>query len=237
MKRREPARPSARAISGSAHAAANRGEPAEVALRESEVRYRRLFETARDGILILDAETGRITEVNPFLCELLGYSRAELLGKELWEIGVFEDAAASRAAFEHLQQTGYDRHEDLPLKTHDKGQVEVEFVSNVYLAGEKSVIPPGRRAGCAAGASGGQPAQQCRQVHRRRRTDLADGPTVRRRSASSASRIPAWASSVACCRAFSTFSLRRRNRSTVRKVAWASAWHWCGVSWRCTEEE
>jgi PAS domain S-box-containing protein len=138
MKRREPDRSSAPLVSGLA--AANRGQPAEAALRESEVRYRRLFETARDGILILDAQTGRITDVNPFLCELLGYSRAELLGKELWEIGVFEDAAASRVAFEHLQQTGYDRHEDLPLKTHDKGQVEVEFVSNVYQAGEKSVI-------------------------------------------------------------------------------------------------
>ena len=138
MKRRKPAR--LRDPSISVPAAANRAGPAEAALRESEVRYRRLFETARDGILILDAQTGRITDVNPFLCELLGYSRNELLGKELWEIGVFEDAAASRAAFEHLQQTGYDRHEDLPLKTRDKGQVEVEFVSNVYLAGEKNVI-------------------------------------------------------------------------------------------------
>ena len=138
MKRREPAPSSNPPISD--RASAIRGRPAGAALRESEVRYRRLFETARDGILILDAETGKITEANPFLCELLGYSRAELLGKELWEIGVFEDQAASRATFTHLQQTGYDRHEDLPLKTRDKGQVEVEFVSNVYLAGETSVI-------------------------------------------------------------------------------------------------
>jgi len=110
------------------------------ALSASEVRYRRLFETARDGILILDAESGKITDANPFLCELLRYSRAELLGKELWEIGVFEDAAASRAAFVKLQTTGYDRHEDLPLKTRDKGQVEVEFISNVYQAGDDNVI-------------------------------------------------------------------------------------------------
>ena len=105
-------------------------ERAAVALGASEVRYRRLFETARDGILILDAESGHITDANPFLCDLLGYSRDELLGKELWQIGVFEDAAASRAAFVKLQTTGYDRHEDLPLKTRDKGQVEVEFISN-----------------------------------------------------------------------------------------------------------
>ncbi len=110
------------------------------ALGASEIRYRRLFETARDGILILDAESGKIIDANPFLCELLGYSRAELLGKELWEIGVFEDAVASRAAFVKLQTTGYDRHEDLPLKTCDKRQVEVEFISNVYQAGGESVI-------------------------------------------------------------------------------------------------
>jgi PAS domain S-box-containing protein len=116
------------------------GDGAEAALRESEIRYRRLFEAARDGILILDAEHGKITDANPFLCELLGRTHAELLGKELWEIGLFENIAASRAAFQKLQETGYDRHEDLPLKTRDKGQVEVEFVSNVYPAGGKSVI-------------------------------------------------------------------------------------------------
>jgi PAS domain S-box-containing protein len=115
-------------------------EGAAVALGASEVRYRRLFETARDGILILDAESGHITDANPFLCDLLGYSRDELLGKELWQIGVFEDAAASRAAFVKLQTTGYDRHEDLPLKTRDKGQVEVEFISNVYQAAGENVI-------------------------------------------------------------------------------------------------
>lgn len=115
-------------------------EGAETALRESELRYRRLFEAARDGILILEAERGRITDANPFLCELLGYSRAELLGKELWEIGLFENIAANLASFQKLQKTGYDRHEDLPLMTREKGRVEVEFVSNVYQAGDKKVI-------------------------------------------------------------------------------------------------
>ena len=74
----------------------------EDALKASEVRYRRLFETAKDGILILDADTGRITDANPFLQDLLGYSHAELLGKMLWEIGPFRDIAASRGAFRKL---------------------------------------------------------------------------------------------------------------------------------------
>ena len=71
----------------------------EEALQISETRYRRLFETARDGILILDAETGKISDVNPFLVEMLGYSHEDFLGKKLWEIGSFKDIEASKTAF------------------------------------------------------------------------------------------------------------------------------------------
>jgi PAS domain S-box-containing protein len=101
-------------------------------LRTSEIRYRRLFESARDGILILDAASLRITDVNPFMMELLGYSRAEFLGRELWEIGLFSDKAASQQAFRELQVKGYLRYEDLPLQTTNGKLREVEFVSNVY---------------------------------------------------------------------------------------------------------
>jgi PAS domain S-box-containing protein len=109
-------------------------------LRISEIRYRRLFEAARDGILILDAATLKITDVNPFMLELLGYSRAEFLGKELWEIGLFSDKEASQAAFRELQETGYIRFEDLPLQTRHGQLREVEFVSNVYAEGDHQVI-------------------------------------------------------------------------------------------------
>jgi PAS domain S-box-containing protein len=74
------------------------------ALEASEIRYRRLFETARDAILILDGRTGKIIDSNPFLRDLLGYSHDELQGKELWEIGLFRDIEASRAAFRQLQE-------------------------------------------------------------------------------------------------------------------------------------
>src|ERR1041385_3032222 len=101
-------------------------------LRISELRYRRLFEAARDGILILDAVTLKITDVNPFMTELLGYSHAEFLGKELWEIGLFSDKEASQAAFKELQRTGYLRYEDLPLQATNGKLRDVEFISNVY---------------------------------------------------------------------------------------------------------
>jgi two-component system, cell cycle sensor histidine kinase and response regulator CckA len=110
------------------------------ALRNSEVRYRRLFETAQDGILILDAGTGQITDANPFLLDMLGYIRGELLGKQLWEIGLFRDRALAEAAFEKLQKEGYIRYEDLPLETKDGQRHEVEFVSNSYEVDHQKVI-------------------------------------------------------------------------------------------------
>ncbi len=86
-------------------------------LRISEIRYRRLFESARDGILILDAVSRKITDVNPFMTELLGYPREEFLNRELWEIGLLKNEAENIAAFRELQSKGYIRYEDLPLKT------------------------------------------------------------------------------------------------------------------------
>ena len=113
---------------------------AEASLCASEVRYRRLFEAAKDGILILDAETGMVVDVNPFLIELLGYSREQLLGKKVWELGLFKDILASQDHFAELQQKEYVRYEDEPLETSDGRRVEVEFISNVYRVNDHKVI-------------------------------------------------------------------------------------------------
>ena len=110
------------------------------ALRVSELRYRRLFEAARDGILILDSETGRITDANPFMAELLGYSHDEFLGKELWEIGLLRDKETSQEAFRLLLQKGYIRYEDMPLENRRGERREVEFVSNLYREDGHRVI-------------------------------------------------------------------------------------------------
>lgn len=110
-----------------------------IALEASETRYRRLFETAQDGILILDAVTGQIMDINPFLINMLGYSKEACLGKELWEIGAFRDIDASKAAFKDLQRDGYVRYEDLPLKTRGGKTMAVEFVSNIYSIDDTKV--------------------------------------------------------------------------------------------------
>ncbi|MGC1376051.1 MAG: PAS domain S-box protein, partial [Anaerolineales bacterium] len=109
-------------------------------LINSELRYRRLFEAAQDGILILDAGTGMIEDANPCLIKMLGYSREEFVEKKLWEVGAFGDIEASRYVFDVLQEAEYTRYEDLPLKTKGGRLVQVEFVSNVYLVGEEKVI-------------------------------------------------------------------------------------------------
>jgi PAS domain S-box-containing protein len=113
---------------------------AERALDASETRYRRLFEAAKDGILILDAATGKIVDVNPFLLELTGYSKGDFLGRDLWEIGPFKDRAESRATFADLQARKYVRYEDLPLLGRDGKEIAVEFISNVYLVDGQEVI-------------------------------------------------------------------------------------------------
>jgi PAS domain S-box-containing protein len=118
----------------------NSPQNGQEALQASELHYRLLFESAKDGILILDALSGQIVDVNPFLIEMLGYSKEDLMGKELWELGVFKDVLGSKAAFVELQQQGYIRYENLPLETRRGLVKQVEFVSNSYLAGETRMI-------------------------------------------------------------------------------------------------
>src|SRR5438132_8216445 len=112
----------------------------KLSLEASELRYRRLFETAQDGILILDANTGRIIDVNPFLLDLLDYPFENIIGRQLWEFGLFKDVAANQAAFETLQRNEYIRYENLPLCSKAGEEIRVEFISNVYFVGSDKVI-------------------------------------------------------------------------------------------------
>ena len=118
----------------------DRLKEAESKLIQSERRYRRLFESARDGILILEADSGKIVDVNAYMTELLGGSRQYFLGKELWEIGLIGDKEESQRAFRELQRTEYIRYEHLPLEDVSGEKVDVEFVGNVYDVDGKRVI-------------------------------------------------------------------------------------------------
>jgi PAS domain S-box-containing protein len=117
-----------------------RRKEAEKALKESEIRYRRLFESAKDGILILDAETGKIIDANPFLLEILNHSQEEVIGKQLWEIGPFKDIIANRDTFQKLQHQEYIRYEHLQLQNKEGVTIHTEFVSNFYFVNERKVV-------------------------------------------------------------------------------------------------
>jgi two-component system CheB/CheR fusion protein len=106
----------------------------------SETRYRNLFGMAKDGIIILDAETGKIVDVNPFLIELLGYSKEQFIEKSIWQIGFLKDLVANKEKFLELQQKEIVRYENLPLETADGRKINVGFVSNVYLVANAKVI-------------------------------------------------------------------------------------------------
>jgi len=115
-------------------------EKAWEVLQDSEKYYRRIFESTRDGILILNADTGKVVDINPRLVELLGDAFDEFCGKYIWELGAFKDIDASKEAFKTLQDNEYIRYENLPLKTHDGRTIPVEFVSIVYLVDHKKLI-------------------------------------------------------------------------------------------------
>ncbi|MDB5824124.1 MAG: hypothetical protein JWR21_2828 [Herminiimonas sp.] len=129
---------------GTDNTAGKQGEVAQALLdhqlRASELSYRRLFEATQDGILILDVDTGRIDDVNPFLLKLLGFSRSAMVGQTVGELSPFKDVLSNQVMLERLQKDGYVRYEDLPLETSDGRHIAVEFISNVHQAGDKKVI-------------------------------------------------------------------------------------------------
>lgn len=124
-----------------AHGSALEQRDGQNVRRGSERRYQRLFATAHDGIVLLDPKTGRILDANPFMTNLLGHSRDELIGKELWEVGLLRDAERSRATWDELREPGFIRHEDLFLQSaaYPDG-IDVEVVSNSYEEDDHQII-------------------------------------------------------------------------------------------------
>src|SRR3989339_774387 len=113
---------------------------AEYFLSLSEKKYRRLFEAAKDAILIVDYKTGKIIDANPFVQKLLDRPLEDVTGKEIWEISPFRNVVANRKQFRKLQKEKYIRYENLPLETSQGKFVPVEFISNVYKINNKPVI-------------------------------------------------------------------------------------------------
>ncbi|MEN6443980.1 MAG: PAS domain S-box protein [Methanoregula sp.] len=110
------------------------------ALLASERRYRRLFETAQDGILILDEETGMILDANKCILDMLIYPLEYFIGKRLWELGFIKDKSFAQRAFTELKTNGSIRYDDLPLERKDGQSIDVEFISNVYPVNDHKIV-------------------------------------------------------------------------------------------------
>ena len=113
---------------------------AEAALQLSEVRYRRLFETAKDGILLLDFSTARVIDANPMLAKMFGYDAAALRGQVFHEIEPFRSVPDCRVALADLQASGVAFADHWALSTGENIRIDVEFVGSVYVMDGAKVI-------------------------------------------------------------------------------------------------
>ncbi len=106
----------------------------------SEVRYRRLFEAARDGILILDPATGKIIDANPVVTQMLGCPDTRLVGKTLFEVGLLTDDGVGHDMVAELKRANQIRFENLPFESPSGRHHDVEFVANLYSENDRPVI-------------------------------------------------------------------------------------------------
>jgi PAS domain S-box-containing protein len=101
-----------------------------------------LFESAKDGIVIVDVATGEIADVNPYVEQLFGYSSKELVSKKFWEAPTLQDFPDGREVLERIGQLGVIRFPDVTLHSKDGRSLQFEVVGNVYSegSGDRRVI-------------------------------------------------------------------------------------------------
>jgi two-component system CheB/CheR fusion protein len=104
----------------------------------AELRYRRMFETARDGILIVEAQSGELLEANPFFVKLLAYSQQEMIGRRLRDVGMFNPTDLQDMTAHVANDETWRRKVALASRSGDR--IDVEIVANAYDEGEKRVI-------------------------------------------------------------------------------------------------
>jgi PAS domain S-box-containing protein len=107
---------------------------------EKSETYRKLFETAHDGIVVLDFDNGRITDTNLILSKILGFSQDEMLGKELWEVGLFGNQASSQDFFSRIQSNGHNSNQNLQATTKDGRNIDIELACSTYSVGGDNLV-------------------------------------------------------------------------------------------------
>jgi len=105
-----------------------------------EIRFRRLFETAKDGIVVVDVDSGIVQDVNPRFGTLTGYAREELEGKSIDEVGRLLDSPQIAAVITSTRQSDIVRHDELAVKRKDQRLAHVDIVANSYTVGPQPVV-------------------------------------------------------------------------------------------------
>jgi two-component system CheB/CheR fusion protein len=106
----------------------------------AEIQYRRLFESAKDALIVLDSPSGIVLDVNPFFLELFRYPKAELLNRPFWEIPPFLDVEEMRRLVPETLEKGTMRYDSVPLRARDQRETAVEIVASGYQVKKQSLI-------------------------------------------------------------------------------------------------
>jgi two-component system CheB/CheR fusion protein len=106
----------------------------------AEIRYRRLFESAKDGVIVLDSPAGLVLDVNPAFLEMSRYSRTELMNKPFQEIPPFLGSEDMRRLVPETVERGITRYESVPVRARDGREIIVEIVANGYRVKDQSLI-------------------------------------------------------------------------------------------------
>ncbi|MFA4825267.1 MAG: PAS domain S-box protein [Methanoregula sp.] len=113
----------------------------ERALEESENRYHTLFETAAEGIIVVDSGTREFLHANPAICAMLGYSEDEFVGMHVNDIHPAEDLAFVLREFEALSQGERQRATDIPCLRKDKEVIYADIAtSQVTIDGRLCIV-------------------------------------------------------------------------------------------------
>jgi two-component system CheB/CheR fusion protein len=108
--------------------------------KAAEARYRRLFESARDGIVIVDAHSGEILDLNPYAEDLFGYRKDDLVGTKLEELESMRSLSNGREVLEQIRERGVLRFDNFPLRTKDDREIALEVIATLYSEGARQAV-------------------------------------------------------------------------------------------------
>jgi len=110
------------------------------ALRESESKFKNLFEHAKDAIFLADAQTGILVDANPAACRMLGLPKEKVVGMHQSELHPPELADHYKQIFRNHVAKGTAVTEELIVRRADGNQVPVDISASVFELGGKQII-------------------------------------------------------------------------------------------------